>query len=270
MTSLQENPFLTRQDYHAALEQIMQPLRAAILSTDRPGLNLGSSGAVYDQKRAEMEALVRPLWGIAPYWTACQDDPLRDAYVAKLMTGTDPGSENYWGEITDYDQYIVEAAALALTLLLHKEYVWEQLPERNQQALKKWLSHALTCKIPKNNWTFFKVLIRVALYQCGDPLAKNELTQELALIDSMYIGDGWYVDGKVTQRDYYVAFAFHYYGLIYATFMKEEDPEWSERFIERATLFAQDFIYYFDEDGEALPYGWSQIYRFAQKNPPFF
>lgn len=74
--------------------------------------------------------------GIAPYWTACQDDPLRDAYVAKLMTGTDPGSENYWGEITDYDQYIVEAAALALTLLLHKEYVWEQLPERNQQALK--------------------------------------------------------------------------------------------------------------------------------------
>ena len=77
---------MTRQDYHAALEQIMQPLR--------------------------------------------------DAYVAKLMTGTDPGSENYWGEITDYDQYIVEAAALALTLLLHKEYVWEQLPERNQQALK--------------------------------------------------------------------------------------------------------------------------------------
>lgn len=264
MTSLQENPFLTRQDYQAALEQIMQPLRAAILSTDRPGLNLGSSGAVYDQKRAEMEALVRPLWGIAPYWTACQDDPLRDAYVAKLITGTDPGSENYWGEITDYDQYIVEAAALALTLLLHKEYVWEQLPERNQQALKKWLSHALTCKIPKNNWTFFKVLIRVTLYQCGDPLAKNELTQELALIDSMYIGDGWYVDGKVTQRDYYVAFAFHYYGLIYATFMKEEDPEWSERFIERATLFAQDFIYYFDEDGEALPYGRSQIYRFAQ------
>ena len=54
---------MTRQDYQAALEQIMQPLRAAILSTDRPGLNLGSSGAVYDQKRAEMEALVRPLWG---------------------------------------------------------------------------------------------------------------------------------------------------------------------------------------------------------------
>ncbi len=46
--------------------------------------------------------------------------------------------------------------------------------------------------------------------------------EELALIDSMYIGDGWYVDGKTTQRDYYIPFAFHYYGLIYATFMQDE------------------------------------------------
>ena len=142
--------------------------------------------------------------------------------------------------------------------------------KRNQQALKKWLSHALTCKIPQNNWTFFlKVLIRVALYQCVGIHWQNELTQELALIDSMYIGDGWYVDGKVTQRDYYVAFAFHYYGLIYATFMKEEDPEWSERFIERATLFAQDFIYYFDEDGEAFALWAESDLSFCSKEPSF-
>ncbi len=35
-------------------------------------------------------------------------------------------------------------------------------------------------------------------------------------------------------------------------------------FKERAILFAQDFVYYFDEDGEALPYGRSLTYRFAQ------
>lgn len=264
MGILSENPFLTRQDYQEALEKIMQPLRAIILENDQPGVNLGSSGAVYDRKRTEMEALVRPLWGIAPYWTACQDDELRDAYVAKLIKGTDPKNVDYWGDIGDYDQYIVEAAALALTLLLHKEYFWEQLPEQNQQSVVEWLSQALTRKIPKNNWTFFKVLIRLALYHCGEALEKEQLDQELELIDSMYIGEGWYVDGKATQRDYYVAFAFHYYGLIYATFMKSEDPKWSERFIERAMLFAQDFIYYFDEEGEALPYGRSQTYRFAQ------
>ncbi|OEG10704.1 hypothetical protein BCR25_08710 [Enterococcus termitis] len=243
---------------------MIQPLRASILESNLPELNLGSSGAVYDRKRADMEALVRPLWGIAPYWRACKDDELRDAYVSKLMSGTNPKSNHYWGEIEDYDQYIVESAAIALTLLLHKEYFWEQLPKQNQQYVSDWLSLALVKKIPKNNWTFFKVLIRLALYHCGEPLKREELIQELQLIDSMYIGDGWYVDGKTTQRDYYIPFAFHYYGLIYATFMKEEDPEWSHRFIERATLFAQDFVYYFDEDGEALPFGRSQTYRFAQ------
>jgi hypothetical protein len=264
MNALQENAFLTRQDYQVALEQLMQPLRTTILASDYPGINLGSSGAVYTRERSEMEALVRPLWGLAPYWTGRPDDELRDAYVAKLIVGTDPTSKYYWGPLTDYDQYIVEAAALALTLLLQKDYVWNQLTTQQQQALKNWLAQALERKIPKNNWTFFKVLIRLALYHCGEPLARNDLTQELLLIDSMYVGDGWYVDGKETQRDYYIAFAFHYYGLIYATFMKEEDPEWAQRFIERATIFAQDFIYYFDEDGEALPFGRSQTYRFAQ------
>jgi len=264
MEKLRENTFLTRHDYQAALEGIIQPIRAAILDSDKAGLNLGSSGAVYDRKRSEMEALIRPLWGIAPYWSSCQDNELRDAYVEKVIQGTNPAGNNYWGEMDNYDQYIVESAALALTLLLHKDYFWEQIPKKNQQYLIDWLSQALTKRIPKNNWTFFKVLIRVALYRCGVSLDKEELEKELELIDSMYIGDGWYVDGKTTQRDYYVPFAFHYYGLIYSTVMREEDPEWSKRFIDRAVRFAQDFVYYFDEAGEALPYGRSQTYRFAQ------
>ncbi|MBX8935380.1 DUF2264 domain-containing protein [Enterococcus gilvus] len=264
MEKLRENTFLTRRDYQAALEGIIQPIRAAILDSDKAGLNLGSSGAVYDRKRSEMEALIRPLWGIAPYWSSCQDNELRDAYVEKVIQGTNPAGNNYWGEMDNYDQYIVESAALALTLLLHKDYFWEQIPKKNQQYLIDWLSQALTKRIPKNNWTFFKVLIRVALYRCGVSLDKEELKKELELIDSMYIGDGWYVDGKTTQRDYYVPFAFHYYGLIYSTVMREEDPEWSKRFIDRAVRFAQDFVYYFDEAGEALPYGRSQTYRFAQ------
>jgi len=214
--AIKENPFLTRLDYQRALEDMIAPLREAILADDYPGLNLGSSGAVYDRTRAEMEALVRPLWGLAPYWRVCPDDPLRAAYVEKVIAGTDPEHAFYWGRITDYDQYIVEAAALSLTLLLQKDAFWTALPQKNQRKLVAWLSQALECKIPKNNWTFFKVLIRVALFHCGEPLAKEELSQELALIDSMYVGDGWYVDGKTTQRDYYIPFAFHYLRYIYA------------------------------------------------------
>ncbi|ALS02512.1 hypothetical protein ATZ33_14330 [Enterococcus silesiacus] len=264
MDVLRNNHFLSQEDYQIALAKIIEPLRNSVLVTDLAGLHLGSSGAVYDQQRADMEALVRPLWGIAPAWKFQEDDELRDAYLDKLTKGTDPQSADYWGAIQDYDQYMVETAALSVTLLLHKDYFWALLSEQAQRNVVNWLTHGLEQKVPKNNWTFFKVLIRVALFYCGEKLDRKRLTEELQLIDSMYVGNGWYVDGKKTQRDYYVAFAFHYYGLIYATFMKEEDPEWSDRFIERATVFAQDFIYYFDGDGEALPYGRSLTYRFAQ------
>ncbi|WP_086314650.1 hypothetical protein A5821_002235 [Enterococcus sp. 7F3_DIV0205] len=264
MEKIRSNQFVTQEDFQTALEEIIRPLRREILETDTAGLHLGSSGAVYNQQRADMEALVRPLWGIAPSWIFQKDDELRDAYLDKLVKGTDPTGPYYWGMIDNYDQYIVETAALSVTLLLHKEYFWEKLSKQAQQNVINWLSQALDRKIPKNNWTFFKVLIRIALYHCGEILDREKLLVELQLVDSMYIGAGWYVDGKAAQRDYYIPFAFHYYGLIYARFMREEDPEWSQRFIERATLFAQEFIYYFDSDGEALPYGRSLTYRFAQ------
>ena len=57
---------------------------------------------------------------------------------------------------------------------------------------------------------------------------------------------------------------FIYYSLIYVKFMRERDPIRAKRFTERAVMFAQDYLYYFDEEGEALPYGRSQTYRFAQ------
>ncbi len=46
--------------------------------------------------------------------------------------------------------------------------------------------------------------------------------------------------------------------------MAEEDPIRCHVFKERAAEFAKEFIYWFDEDGEALPYGRSLTYRCAQ------
>ena len=73
MESLKSNLFLTREAYLEAFETIMTPLKTAILTSEKPGVNFGSSGAVYDQQHAEMEALIRPLWGIGPYWVACKE-----------------------------------------------------------------------------------------------------------------------------------------------------------------------------------------------------
>ena len=56
----------------------------------------------------------------------------------------------------------------------------------------------------------------------------------------------------------------HYYGLIYARFMAQEDPVSSQRFWERAARFAPDFLYWFEDGGRAVPFGRSLTYRFGQ------
>src|SRR5699024_4223830 len=59
-------------------------------------------------------------------------------------------------------------------------------------------------------------------------------------------------------------FAIHFYSLIYAKLMEEDDPKRAKLYKERARIFAKDFVYWFSEDGSALPYGRSLTYRFSQ------
>ena len=54
----------------------------------------------------------------------------------------------------------------------------------------------------------------------------------------MYKRQGWYSDGATKQIDYYIGFAMHFYGLVYAQTMGEEDPVRAKRFKERAEKFA--------------------------------
>ena len=261
---MNRNDFLSQQDYVLALEELMEPIRQKIINEKKSGICFGTSGVVYDSDRAEMEALIRPLWGLAPLWTIKDDEQLKASYIKKISQGTDPESTFFWGEVENYDQYIVEMTAIVLTILLNQQNFWQLFTSKEQSNILRWISSTLDLKIPKNNWTFFKVLIRVTLFKCTGILDREGLEAEKGLIDSMYVGNGWYIDGSPNQRDYYVAFAFHFYGLIYSVFMNDEDPKWAQDLRDRAKLFAQDYIYYFDEEGEALPFGRSLIYRFAQ------
>ena len=90
------------------------------------------------------------------------------------------------------------------------------------------------------------------------------MKRSLSSLDGFYHANGWYHDGKSDQVDYYVPFALHFYALIYAKVMEKEDPENSRIIKQRAALFAKSFIYWFDENGSALAFGRSLIYRFAQ------
>lgn len=66
------------------------------------------------------------------------------------------------------------------------------------------------------------------------------------------------------QLDYYSGpFAIQVAQLIYSKLAADSDPKRATAYRERARLYAQDFVHYFDPQGRAVPFGRSTTYRFA-------
>lgn len=116
------------------------------------------------------------------------------------------------------------------------------MAKEEKKNLKNWLSEINTVPLAVNNWLFFPVIVNLGLKSVGESYDSVLMEQALEKIESCYLSDGWYSDGPGLQRDYYIAFAMHFYGLIYAKLMEQEDPKRSKRLKERAHLFAQSFI----------------------------
>lgn len=261
-TALRTNPLRTRADLTKALTDLYEPVRAHRVPG---GLRLGKSEAHYPERTALCEAQLRPLWGLAPLaeggGTFAHWDEVRQA----ICEGTDPKSPGFWGLMTGMDQRMVEMAPLATALLIAPQVVWEPLTPAQRANLLTWLKSADTARKPLvNNWAFFRVLAHLAVKRLGGTYDEALHAQDLANIEACYQGEGWYSDGPNPQVDYYIPMAMHYYGLVYARVAAAEDPERCARFKERAARFAKGFPHWFTPRGDALPFGRSLTYRFAQ------
>ncbi len=261
----------TKTDFMALMFDILNPLKNKY-SKECALLDLGTTAAGYSLAVSQMEAFARPLWGLIPFWSGGGEDAaFEEIYRNGIISGTDPDSNEYWGNCNSFDQRFVEMASLAYGLLFAPEKIWYPLTEKQKVDFAGWLYQINDKFVPESNWLFFRVLVNIALKKCGMKYDKEKLIIDLEKIESFYLGDGWYSDGVSTkdiphngQKDYYISFAIHFYSLIYATVMKDEDPQRSKIFKERAYSFAYQFIYWFSETGEAVPYGRSMTYRFAQ------
>ncbi len=221
--------------------------------------------AWYENVSGDMEAFARPLWGLVPLWAGGGEaDEFVSLYNKGFAEGTKTNTENYWGECHDCDQRFVEMAAIAYGLMFAPEKLWEPLSAEAKDNLIQWLSTINYNAVCDSNWTFFRVLVNAALKKTGRQYDKERMEKDLARIDEFYLSNGWYKDGEKGQCDYYIAFAFHFYSLIYAIAMEKDDESHAKLYKSRAEEFAKDFIYWSDENGEFLPYGRSLTYRFAQ------
>jgi hypothetical protein len=258
-----DNPLKTREDLVIALDQLTNPLRPHY-SKGGARLEMGQTGASYPAATAEMEGFSRVLWGLVPLLIGGGDSELWEVVLDGIRHGTDPSHEEYWGEVRDYDQHLVEMAVFGFALAAIPERIWSPLASTEQDQLYRWLNQINAHPCYDCNWLFFNVLVNVGFRKIGRPYDAGQLENNLKRMDDFYLGEGWYSDGINGHSDYYVPFAIHYYALLYAKLMEREDPERSHVFKERARLFAGEFIGWFAPDGSALPYGRSLAYRFAQ------
>ncbi|GAA4235753.1 hypothetical protein FHR32_008535 [Streptosporangium album] len=252
-----------REDMGRLVRELTGPL-VAHLSPGRARLRLGTNAAHYPDAAAELEAFARPLWGLGPLAAGGGTFEHWELWRRGLASGTDPGHEEFWGAVTDFDQRLVETAAIGLALALAPEVVWDPLSGRERDNLAAWLLHALTVEAVDSNWHFFPVMVGLGLERVGVGFDPAPNAARLERLESFALGGGWYGDGPTAQRDYYIPFAMHYYGLIYAALAGDRDPGRAERLRERAAAFALDFQHWFASDGAAVPFGRSLTYRFAQ------
>ncbi|MDF2907817.1 MAG: hypothetical protein K0R34_3138 [Herbinix sp.] len=266
------NPLKTREDVIDALLAMCRPLKDKF-SKGKSYLYLGDTGAHFGDKSAQMEGFARILWGVGPLLsqdtkglsTESQKEIQEYYHIYRdgLIHGTDPEHEEYWGELQDYDQMMVEMAALVTAICLNPDKLWNNFDVRERSNLYQWLNQINDRKVHPNNWRFFRILVNMIFQKLGLPWNKDNLEADLQIIENCYTGDGWYYDGNAGQVDYYIPFAMHFYSLIYAQIMEKEDNKRALVFKDRSNVFAKDYIYWFGKDGSEIPYGRSLTYRFA-------
>ncbi len=276
-----DNGFFSRGEAVAASKALLKPL-VPYFSDGKARIKLPvTSGAHFDDTAAELEGYARPLWVVATLLAAqernagendTEASSLLQNWVHGLQNGVNPLHPDFWGDIGDWDQRMVEAEVLSFALLSAPESFYEPLSETAKANLKAWLQGLNGKIMPENNWRWFRVFSNLALIKvCGGekdaywPL----INEDLNTLNKFYIDEGWSSDGiwrpaaadakdegtgenaaRGRHADYYSgSFAIQFSQILYAKFAADIDPERCNVFKKRAYEFVQSFWAYFDTCG---------------------
>ncbi|MFI3226225.1 MAG: DUF2264 domain-containing protein [Clostridia bacterium] len=264
----------TKNDTAKVLLDMIRPLKP-FYSEGKGWLKVADTGVHYGEKTSRMEGFTRVAWGLGPLWAGAEDlEPELQAeanewlelYHEGMTNGSNPNHPEYWGKPYDFDQKLVEMAALVTAITLCPEKVWEPLTQEAKDNMYTFLNQTNCNELHANNWRYFRILVNMTFLKLGLPYDAERMRTDRELIESCYIGDGWYYDGSNGQIDYYIPFAMHFYGLIFAKVMEDVDPEYCKTLKERSVQFIEDYVYWYGNDGNEIPFGRSLTYRFAHSS----
>ncbi len=100
-------------------------------------------------------------------------------------------------------QIIVEMANITYAFI-KTPFLWNSLHKTLQNQILHIMYYSITQFKPHmNNWLLFEAIIEIFLYKNQKIKVLNKTLFNLRIIESYYVGDGWYKDGPLFHMDFY-------------------------------------------------------------------
>lgn len=190
-----------------------------------------------------------------------------DYYRQQLRNMSDPSKPGYIQHLKGGpSQTLVEFGALALSLTVMPEIIWEPLTQQEKDALAALMLSYGNGPTIGSNWRFFNIFVMSFFKDHGYAIKDDYLNELLQKSLDQYRGCGWYNDSPA--YDYYSMWAFQMYGMIWAHYYGDKfNPEAGRQFVDNFRDLVPNYPYMFAEDGKMNMYGRSITYRIATVVP---
>ena len=236
----------------------------------QPGKSYPTDGK--PNKTENLEGLCRTMFVAIPLLKENPDLVLNgikvgDYYRQQLRNMSDPSKSGYIQHLKGGpSQTLVEFGALALSLTVMPEIIWEPLTQKEKDDLAALMLSYGNGPTIGSNWRFFNIFVMSFFKDQGYEVKDGYMDELLQKSLAQYRGYGWYNDSPA--YDYYSMWAFQMYGMIWAHYYGEKfNPEAGRQFVSNFRDLVPNYPYMFAEDGKMNMYGRSITYRIAAAVP---
>ena len=269
---------MSREHWIDAAEYLLDGAFSYIDAVDDPMKFPKQHDKTYPQNEGQvptekLEGFCRTLFVAAPLLRERPDLVLNkikvaDYYRYNLLSLIDPKSTNFIKPRGNggASQILVEFGALAISLSVIPEVLWDPLTQEQKDKLAETMLSYGDGPTIASNWRFFNIFILSFFKERGYQVNERLMTKYLDEALLAYRGYGWYNDSPA--YDYYSMWAFQLYGPLWAQlYGNKHYPEYAKKFMHNLSDMVDNYPYMFNRQGMMNMWGRSIAYRFGAVAP---